>query len=197
MPYKDEGCSTFTPNSNKNDKNSNQITDKQCHDQEHIDEMMINNDETKDHEMIISHEGILDEQQERTILENSMCCSICSICKTRRPNIEWRKEFSYEELESATDGFSLKNCLSESGNQFSTFKGKLEGEVKIVVKQHEIKNIQVREKMKSEVQTILKVRHNNVVMLLGSSTQDCFMLTVYEFACNGSLDMYLSSKTYG
>ncbi|RHN66650.1 putative protein kinase RLK-Pelle-PERK-2 family [Medicago truncatula] len=127
--------------------------------------------------------------------KNASVCSMCTVCKIRRPNIEWQKEFTYEEIEAATDGFSLKNCISESGNPFSAFKGKLEGDLKIVVKQHEITNIQVKEKMKSEVQTILKARHNNVVMLLGSSTKDRFMLIVYEYACNGSLDMFLSRES--
>lgn len=142
-----------------------------------------------------SHGGILDGGQENSNLEKSMC-SICSVCKSRRPNVEWHKEFTYEELQAATDGFSLKNSLSERGYLFSTFKGQLEGELKIVVKQHEITNTQLREKIKSEVQTILKARHKNVVMLLGSFTKDHFLLSVYEYACNGSLDKYLSSKIY-
>ncbi|GAU21054.1 hypothetical protein TSUD_132660 [Trifolium subterraneum] len=192
-PNKDEGCSTFSPDINEKtcetstdhasmdetDINRNQIIDKTG---DRDTTLVANNDQTKDLHM----------SQAQT--RNDSVCSMCSVCKTRRPNIEWQKEFTYEEIESATEGFSLKNCLSESGNPFSTFKGKLEGEVKIVVKQHEITNIEVREKMKSEVQTILKARHNNVVMLLGSSRKDRFMLIVYEYACNGSLDMYLSSE---
>ncbi|KAK7316596.1 hypothetical protein RJT34_00180 [Clitoria ternatea] len=132
-------------------------------------------------------------QQENCILEDSMC-TFCPVCKTTRPNIESQKEFTYEELQSATDGFSLKNCLSESGHLF-TFKGQLEGQQKIVVKQHEITNAQVREKMKLEIQTILKARHKNVIILLGSSTREHFHLTVYEHACNGSLDKYLSKES--
>lgn len=50
--------------------------------------------------------------------------------------------------------------------------------------------------MMLEVQLILKARHKNVAMLLGSSTDESQLLTVYEYACNGSLDKYLSSKTY-
>jgi hypothetical protein len=211
---KDEGCSTFSPNINEKtcetstdhasvdetDINRNQIIDKiegdkQCHDEEHNEK--ISYDDDRDTTLVTNNDQTKDLHISQDQTRNGSVCSMCSVCKTRRPNIEWQKEFTYEEIESATDGFSLKNCLSESGNPFSTFKGKLEGEVRIVVKQHEITNIQAKEKMKSEVQTILKARHNNVVMLLGSSTKDRFMLIVYEYACNGSLDMYLSSKIYG
>jgi len=134
-------------------------------------------------------------EQEKSVLENSMY-NFCSVCKTRRPNIGCQKEFAYEELRAATDAFSLKNCLSQSGALF-TFRGQLEGGMKVVVKQHDVTNTQVREKMKSEIQTILKARHKNVIMLLGSSTAESFLFTVYEYACNGSLDKYLSSKTCG
>jgi hypothetical protein len=211
-PDNDEGCSTFIAHSNgktcqtspdhssmDDDINRNQIIDKieenkQCKDQEHIENMPHEDDTGTTLLTNNDHAKHLHMSQDQT--KNASVCSMCTVCKTRRPNIEWQKEFSYEEIEAATDGFSLKNCLSESGNPFSTFKGKLEGDLKILVKQHEITNLQVREKMKSEVQTILKARHNNVVMLLGSSTKDRFMLIVYEYACNGSLDMYLSSKIY-
>ncbi|KAG4917860.1 hypothetical protein JHK85_056141 [Glycine max] len=140
----------------------------------------------------ISNGVILDGEEEKIILENSMS-TFCSVCKTRRPNIGWKKEFSYEELQAATDAFSLKNCLSESGSLF-TFQGQMEGGMKLVVKQHDVRNTQVREKVNSGMQTILKARHKNVIMLFGSSTAECFLFTVYEYACNGSLDKYLSKE---
>ncbi|KAL5077817.1 hypothetical protein RYX36_016801 [Vicia faba] len=196
-PDKDEGCSTFIPSMDVTDISSNKIInkigDKQCQQgEEHIEKMAYEDDMGTT--LVTNNDQAKDLRMSQDQGKNGSRCSICSICKTRRPNIEWQKEFTYEEVEAATDGFSLKNCLPESGNPFSTFKGKLEGELNIVVKQHEITNIQVREKMISEVQTIVKARHNNVVMLLGSSTKDRFMLIVYEYACNGSLDMYLSRE---
>ncbi|XP_050877326.1 uncharacterized protein LOC127081084 [Lathyrus oleraceus] len=197
-PDKDEGCSTFILSMDETDISSNKIVDKigdkQCQQgEEHIEKMPYEDD--MDTMRVANGDQTNDLRMSQDQRKNASMCSICSICKTRRPNIEGQKEFTYEEVEAATDGFSLKNCLSESGNPFSTFKGKLEGGLKIVVKQHEITNIQVREKMISELQTIVKARHNNVVMLLGSSTKDRYMLIVYEYACNGSLDMYLSRES--
>lgn len=141
-----------------------------------------------------SQKDVRDGEQEKSIFGTSKF-SICSVCKSRRPHIGWKKDFTNEELQLATEGFSIKNSLSEEGYG-SIFKGQLECELEIVVKQHHLTDSQVKKQMMLEVQLILKARHKNVAMLLGSSTDESQLLTVYEYACNGSLDKYLSSKTY-
>ncbi|KAH7536640.1 hypothetical protein FEM48_Zijuj03G0006000 [Ziziphus jujuba var. spinosa] len=60
--------------------------------------------------------------------------AICSKCRNRRPKIGWKKDFTYAELQAATDNFSQKNFLSEGGFG-SVYKGELNG-LKIAVKQH-------------------------------------------------------------
>ncbi|KAL2322293.1 hypothetical protein Fmac_026672 [Flemingia macrophylla] len=211
MPHDMEGDTTIVI---KNDQTTQEIACQLFQDEEKTnnffhDEKWESRNRTKREEMIdqpkddmlsqnesqtlsIANGIIFDGEQENSILENSMC-TFCSVCKTGRPDIGQQKEFTYEELQAATEAFSLKNCLSESSQLF-TFKGQLEGGLKLVVKQHKITNTQLREKMKAKIQTILKARHNNVIMLLGSSTFEHFLLTVYEYACNGSLDMYLSKE---
>lgn len=59
---------------------------------------------------------------------------LCSICKNRRPKIEWKRDFTYLELTSATQGFAKKNFLSEGGFG-SVYSGEVDG-LKIAVKQH-------------------------------------------------------------
>ncbi|ESW18182.1 hypothetical protein PHAVU_006G019900 [Phaseolus vulgaris] len=184
----EEKANNFIPGENWN--LSNPTKSEEMIDQPKDDPLSQNHAQT----LSIFSGAILDDgEQEKSILENSMYI-FCSLCKTRRPNIGCQKEFSYEELLAATDAFSLKNCLSQSGSLF-TFKGQVEGGMTVVVKQHEVTNTQVREKVKSEIQTILKATHKNVITLLGSSTTESFLFTVYEYACNGSLDKYLSKES--
>lgn len=140
----------------------------------------------------ICHENLLDGCQGEIILQNSKSPA-CSVCKSRRPNIALVKEFSYDELLEATEGFSIENSLSESEDG-PTFKGLLQKQVKIVVKKYQIMTSNEEKIFKSEVQLLNNARHKNVVMLLGLCANKSQVMVVYEQVCNGSLDQYLTSK---
>lgn len=118
--------------------------------------------------------------------------SICSKCQNRRPRIGWMKDFTYAELQAATENFSQKNFLSEGGFG-SVYRGELNG-LKIAVKQHKNWSFQGEKEFKAEVHVLSKARHKNLVMLLGSCSEGSHRLLVYEFVCNYSLDQHLSSK---
>ncbi|KAK3228657.1 hypothetical protein Dsin_000538 [Dipteronia sinensis] len=118
---------------------------------------------------------------------------ICSICKNRRPNVGWKRDFSCAEIQKATEAFAPKNFLSEGGFG-SVYRGEING-LKIAVKQHKNASFQGEKEFKSEVQVLSKARHENVVMLLGSCSEGNQRLLVYEFVCNGSLDQHLSKHT--
>ncbi|KAA3459575.1 putative receptor-like protein kinase [Gossypium australe] len=49
-------------------------------------------------------------------------------------------------------------------------------------------------KFKSEIDELIRVRHKNLVMLLGDCPEGTHRLLVYEYVCNDSLDQHLSSK---
>lgn len=136
------------------------------------------------------------ENQEDTegkiMLEDSKTFA-CSICKTKRPNIRSQTDFTYIELQAATEGFSIKNSLSEDAYG-PAFKAQLKCNLKVVVKQLQMTSSHEEKTFKSEVQLLTRATHENVVMLLGSCIQETKLLIVYENACNGSLDHYLSGK---
>ncbi|XP_004308194.1 PREDICTED: probable receptor-like protein kinase At5g18500 [Fragaria vesca subsp. vesca] len=115
----------------------------------------------------------------------------CTFCNNQRPKIGWKRDFTYAELQAATDSFSAKNYLSEGGFG-SVYKGELNG-VKIAVKQHKNASFQGEKEFKSEVHVLSKARHENLVMLLGSCSKGRQRLLVYEYVCNGSLDQHLST----
>ncbi|RZB81748.1 Proline-rich receptor-like protein kinase PERK12 [Glycine soja] len=120
--------------------------------------------------------------------------SVCSVCNNRRPKFEPLKEFTYAELHEATQGFTPKNYLSEGGFG-SVYKGKLQGGLRIAVKQHKCASFQGDKEFKSEVNALSRAIHENVVMLRGSCSEGNNRLLVYEFVCNGSLDQHLSRET--
>ncbi|XP_012454784.1 probable receptor-like protein kinase At2g21480 isoform X3 [Gossypium raimondii] len=119
--------------------------------------------------------------------------SLCLICKNRRPKIGWMRDFTYAELQAATEGFNAKNFLSEGGFG-SVYRGEING-MKIAVKQHKYNaSLQGEKEFKSEVHVLRTARHENLVMLVGSCSEGNHRLLVYEYVCNRSLDLHLSSK---
>lgn len=117
--------------------------------------------------------------------------AVCSVCKNKRPKAGWKGDFTYADLQEATDGFSEKNFLSEGGFG-CVYRGELKNGLKVAVKQHKDASFQGEKEFKSEVHVLSKARHQNLVMLLGSCSKGSHRLLVYEYVCNGSLDQHLS-----
>ncbi|XP_052192437.1 probable serine/threonine-protein kinase PBL2 isoform X2 [Diospyros lotus] len=139
-----------------------------------------------------------DEQEQQVgfhILDEALTeNSICSDCKNRRPEVGWKTRFfTYTELHAATRGFFGDNYLSEGGFG-SVYRGELKNGLNIAVKQYKNASFQGEEEFQSEVSLLSKIRHENLVMLLGSCSEGNHRLLVYEYVCNGSLDQHLSKK---
>lgn len=149
----------------------------------------VSNDQSQKHQLKYKEkEEIFNDQYLYGII------SECSFCGNRRPNMGLHKDFIYKELEEATKGFSNENFLSEGGFG-SVYKGYLKSiGLRVAVKQHNDTSLQGDEEFKSEVEVLSKVRHPNLVMLLGSCSEGSQKLLVYEYVCYGSLDKFLSGK---
>ncbi|KAK6925515.1 Serine-threonine/tyrosine-protein kinase, catalytic domain [Dillenia turbinata] len=119
--------------------------------------------------------------------------SSCSICKNRRPPDGWKRDFTYKELRVATDDFSQEYIISD-GEFGTVYKGKLKNGLRIAVKQNKSVSVQEENRLVAEIHILSKARHRNVVKLLGSCSEENLRLPVYEYVCNGSLDLQLKSK---
>uniref|UniRef100_A0A0E0KV86 non-specific serine/threonine protein kinase n=1 Tax=Oryza punctata TaxID=4537 RepID=A0A0E0KV86_ORYPU len=102
-----------------------------------------------------------------------------------RPNV-----FSYGELRSGTENFSSSNLLGEGGYG-AVYKGKLiDGRV-VAVKQLSQSSHQGKRQFATEIETISRVQHRNLVKLYGCCLEGNNPLLVYEYMENGSLDKAL------
>ncbi|CAL5438384.1 unnamed protein product [Camellia sinensis] len=101
------------------------------------------------------------------------------------------KKFSYGELFRATNYFADEQKLGEGGfgGVFKGFLKKLNSY--IAVKQISKGSKQGIKKYASEVKIISRLRHRNLVQLLGWCHDKGELLLVYEFMENGSLDYHL------
>ncbi|CAN6830829.1 unnamed protein product [Brassica oleracea] len=107
---------------------------------------------------------------------------------------EWEIEcgphrFAYSELYKATNGF--KQILGEGGFG-KVFKGTLPGsDAEIAVKRVSRGSSQGMREFLAEVTTIGRLRHPNLVRLLGYCRYNEELYLVYDCMPNGSLDKYL------
>ncbi|XP_057868326.2 L-type lectin-domain containing receptor kinase IX.1-like [Cryptomeria japonica] len=101
------------------------------------------------------------------------------------------RKFSYAELSAATRNFSDDEKLGEGGFG-GVYKGILPStNESVAVKRISEGSKQGRKEYITEVTIISKLRHRNLVQLLGWCHQKGEFLLVYEFLPNGSLDNYL------
>jgi hypothetical protein len=116
---------------------------------------------------------------------------LCSICQHKSPMFgKPPLRYTYMELERATGGFSQANFLAEGGYG-SVHRGVLSDGQAVAVKQYKLASTQGDKEFCSEVEILSCAQHRNVVMLVGFCIEGKRRLLVYEFVCNGSLDLHL------
>ncbi|KAJ8768914.1 hypothetical protein K2173_023909 [Erythroxylum novogranatense] len=100
------------------------------------------------------------------------------------------KNFSYDELVTATNNFSETQKLGEGGSG-AVYKGYLKDlKLHIAVKRVLRLSKQGIKEYASEVKIISRIRHKNLVKLIGWCHEKELLLA-YEFMPNGSLDAHL------
>ena len=99
--------------------------------------------------------------------------------------------FSYQELKQATRGFRDKELLGFGGFG-RVYKGTLRNSnTQVAVKRISHESKQGLQEFVSEISSIGRLRHRNLVQLLGWCRRRGDLLLVYDFMPNGSLDKYL------
>jgi len=101
------------------------------------------------------------------------------------------RRFTYKQLSKATWGFSDDWKLGEGGFG-SVYRGFLEDEgLHVAIKRVSKTSRQGRREYVSEVTIISRLRHRNLVQLVGWCHDGDELLLVYELMTNGSLDTHL------
>ncbi|KAG2631437.1 hypothetical protein PVAP13_2NG031500 [Panicum virgatum] len=109
---------------------------------------------------------------------------------------DWETEFgphrfSYKDLYHATEGFQNKNLLG-AGGFGKVYKGVLpSSKLDVAVKRVSHESRQGMKEFIAEVVSIGRIRHRNLVQLLGYCRRKGELILVYDYMSNGSLDKYL------
>ncbi|GFY95110.1 protein kinase superfamily protein [Actinidia rufa] len=105
-------------------------------------------------------------------------------------SIGWGRWYSLSELEMATRGFTDENVIGEGGYGVVYRAVLADGSV-VAVKNLLNNKGQAEKEFKVEVEAIGKVRHKNLVGLLGYCAEGARRLLVYEYIDNGNLEQWL------
>eukprot|EP00245_Coleochaete_scutata_P000056 TRINITY_DN10058_c0_g1_i1.p1 TRINITY_DN10058_c0_g1~~TRINITY_DN10058_c0_g1_i1.p1 ORF type:complete len:780 (-),score=147.47 TRINITY_DN10058_c0_g1_i1:980-3319(-) len=100
----------------------------------------------------------------------------------------------FRELQAATDNFASSNLLGNGGFG-PVHKGLLGGFIPVGVKQLSHGSSQGDDEFRAEVEVLGRLRHKNVVPLVGYCVSEQKRLLVYEFAPHGCLHRNLHDPT--
>lgn len=108
--------------------------------------------------------------------------------------LSWRvgfpRSFTVAEIEIITEYFAGKNLLFEEENM-QVYRGILK-ESSVLVKHF----VGCDDCFWSELRIHAKVRHCNILNLVGHCCTDASMFLLLDFPCNGSLDKHLQCKYF-
>ncbi|XP_043713216.1 probable serine/threonine-protein kinase At1g01540 isoform X2 [Telopea speciosissima] len=105
-------------------------------------------------------------------------------------HLGWGHWYTLRELEDSTDGFADENVIGEGGYGI-VYRGVLQDNSQVAVKNLLNNRGQAEREFKVEVEAIGRVRHKNLVRLLGYCAEGAHRMLVYEYVDNGNLEQWL------
>ncbi|KAH7300713.1 hypothetical protein KP509_24G075600 [Ceratopteris richardii] len=105
-------------------------------------------------------------------------------------HLGWGQWYSFKDLEAATSGFCESKIVGKGGYGI-VYHGILLDGTPVAVKKLVNTRGQAEREFKVEVEAIGRVRHKNLVRLLGYCMEGSQRMLVYEYIDNGNLDQWL------
>ncbi|XP_018485950.2 probable serine/threonine-protein kinase At1g01540 [Raphanus sativus] len=105
-------------------------------------------------------------------------------------HLGWGRWYTLRELEAATNGLCEEIVIGEGGYGI-VYRGVLNDGTKVAVKNLLNNMGQAEKEFKVEVEVIGRVRHKNLVRLLGYCVEGAYRMLVYEFVDNGNLEQWI------
>ncbi|MCL7046922.1 hypothetical protein MKW94_006795, partial [Papaver nudicaule] len=105
-------------------------------------------------------------------------------------HLGWGHWYTLRELELATNGLADENVIGEGGYGI-VYRGLLPDNTLVAVKNLLNNRGQAEKEFKVEVEVIGRVRHKNLVRLLGYCVEGAYRMLVYEYVDNGNLEQWL------
>ncbi|KAH9743131.1 protein kinase domain-containing protein [Citrus sinensis] len=103
-------------------------------------------------------------------------------------------ELTYDNVVRATGNFSIRNLIG-TGGFGSTYKAELVPGYLVAVKKLSIGRFQGIQQFDAEIGTLGRIRHKNLVTLIGYYVGEAEMFLVYNFLSGGNLETFIHKKS--
>ncbi|GLJ29892.1 hypothetical protein SUGI_0590910 [Cryptomeria japonica] len=104
--------------------------------------------------------------------------------------------FSFSEIQDATNNFD-DSLLLGVGGFGKVYRGEISGGIRIAVKRANPQSLQGFREFRNEIELLSRLRHKNLVYLIGYCDQNSEMCLVYDYAPKGTLAKHIHGKDQG
>lgn len=102
-------------------------------------------------------------------------------------------EVNYDNVVRATGNFSIRNLIG-TGGFGSTYKAELVPGFLVAVKRLSIGRFQGLQQFDAEIKTLGRIRHENLVTLIGYHVGETEMFLIYNFLSGGNLETFIHDR---
>ncbi|KAG6396119.1 hypothetical protein SASPL_142259 [Salvia splendens] len=101
---------------------------------------------------------------------------------------------TYENVVRGTGGFNTNNCIGNGGFG-ATFKAEIAPGVLVAIKRLAIGRFQAIQQFDAEIKTLARLRHRNLVMLIGYHASETEMFLIYNYLPGGNLEKFIQERS--
>jgi Leucine-rich repeat (LRR) protein len=101
---------------------------------------------------------------------------------------------NYEAVVRATGSFNASNCIG-SGGFGATYKAEISPGVLVAIKRLSVGRFQGAQQFDAEIKTLGRLRHPNLVTLVGYHLGESEMFLIYNYLSGGNLERFIQERT--
>ncbi|KAG5527692.1 hypothetical protein RHGRI_028583 [Rhododendron griersonianum] len=101
---------------------------------------------------------------------------------------------SFEDVVRATGSFNASNCIG-SGGFWATYTAEISPGVMVAIKRLAIKRFQGVQEFNAEIKTLGRLRHPNLVTLIGYHASETEMFLIYNYLPGGNLEKFIQERS--
>jgi hypothetical protein len=105
-----------------------------------------------------------------------------------------RVPLTFEKIIQATGNFNASNCIGNGGFG-ATYKAEISPGMLVAVKRLSVGRFQGFQQFEAEIKTLERVRHPNLVTLIGYHASETEMFLIYNYLPGGNLENFIKERS--